>query len=73
MNSTSPQIFSASGTLVSAPSLADAQKQDLERLRPSFVGESTCSLHLNYSAYTTANLPLLLQRPVGYQGGICVF
>jgi len=69
INATPPgKIFSASGTLIDAPSLADAQKQDLERFRPSFVGESTCSLSLNYYAYTTANLPLLLQKPAGYQG-----
>lgn len=74
IDSTTPQIFSASGTLGAAPSLADAQKQDLERLRPAFVGSgSTCSLSLNYYAYTTATLPVLLQRPVGYQGGNCGF
>lgn len=73
INATTPQIFSASGSLITAPSLADAQMQDLERFRPSFVGESTCSLYLNYYAYTTATLPLLLQKPVGYTGGNCGF
>ncbi len=74
IDSTTPRIFSASGTLGTAPSLADAQKQDLERFRPSFVGNgSTCSLSLNYYAYTTATLPLLLQRPAGYTGGNCGF
>lgn len=73
IDSTSPRIFTPNGTLATAPSLADAQIQDLERFRPSFVGESQCSLHLNYYAYTTATLPVLLQRPVGYQGGNCGF
>ncbi len=73
INANNPRIFTPNGTLAAAPSLADAQVQDLERLRPSFVGESQCSLHLNYYAYTTATLPLLLQKPVGYTGGNCGF
>jgi hypothetical protein len=72
-NADSPKVFNASGALTDM-AFGEAQKQDLERLRPSFVNsDNTCSLHLNYYAYTTATLPLLLQKPVGYQGGSCGF
>lgn len=74
MNSDTPKVFNASGTLVTATDFFEAQKQDLERLRPIFAdSDTTCSLRLNYYAYTTSTLPVLLQRPVGYTGGNCTF
>lgn len=73
MNSDTPKIFSSSGVLTDM-ALGEAQRQDLERLRPSFVdSDNACSLQLNYFAYTTSTLPVLLQRPVGYTGGNCAF
>ena len=72
VDATSPQVF-VNSSLTSA-SLEEAQKQDLERFRPMLTdGNTTCSLHLRYHAYTNATLPTLLQRPQNYQGGSCTF
>ncbi len=74
VNADTPKVFNASGALVNATDFLEAQRQDLERLRPIFVdSDTTCSLRLNYYAYTTSTLPILLQRPAGYTGGNCAF
>jgi hypothetical protein len=55
-------------------SLTDARVQDLERFRPMFAdGTNTCSLTVNYTAFTTANLPAILKRPSTFAGGSCGF
>lgn len=36
-------------------------------------GVNACTLQLNYKIFTTNSLPLILQKPSGYSGGICTF
>lgn len=73
IDSTTPKKFTNS-SLVNASSLNDARVQDLERFRPLFAdGDNTCSLVVNYQAFTTANLPPLLKRPSTFSGGSCGF
>lgn len=72
-NSTTPKKFTNS-TLLGASNLADAQDEDLERIRPMFIdGGTMCSLHINYQAFTITNLPALLKPPGSYGGGGCRF
>ena len=73
IDAATPKKFTNS-SLVSASSLNDARIQDLERFRPIFAdGNNTCSLTVNYTAFTTANIPALLKRPSTYTGGSCGF
>lgn len=73
INSTAPKKFTNS-SLVGASSLNDARIQDLERFRPIFAdGSNTCSLAVNYTAFTTTNLPAILKRPSTFTGGSCGF
>jgi hypothetical protein len=71
--SPTPKIFNNS-VLENASNFLDAQKQDLERLRPIiFDGREECSIVLNYQVFTTSTLPRLWQKPTNYQGGNCGF
>jgi len=73
IDATVPKRFT-NASLVNAGSLNDARIQDLERFRPMFAdGANTCSLSVNYTAFTAANLPALLKRPNSFAGGSCGF
>jgi hypothetical protein len=73
IDATTPKKFT-NNTLTNATSLTDARIQDLERFRPMFTDSlTTCSLHINYQAFTTSNLPALLRRPNTFTGGSCGF
>jgi hypothetical protein len=65
---------STSTPLITTATPTQAATYDLERLRVMLSdGNSQCTTHVNYQAFTTSTLPALLMRPMSYEGGNCSF
>jgi len=65
---------STSTPLITTATPTQAATYDLERLRVMLSdGNSQCTTHVNYQAFTTSTLPALLVRPTSYGGGNCSF
>ena len=65
---------STSTPLITTATPTQAATYDLERLRVMLSdGNSQCTTHVNYQAFTTSTLPALLIKPSGFTGGSCTF